>query len=79
MFKLIGREKMTFLRPKKILVYFSGHCFEKTDETGWVFILIFIQQKTNGGTFFLETPNYTFKSVLVRLFPWILFKSDHKT
>ena len=56
-------------RPKKILICFSGHFFLKTDAAGRLFILIFIQQKTDEGTFFSKFEQF-FR---------ILFKSGHKT
>ena len=47
-------KKMTCIRPKKLLTCFSGHIFKETDATGQLFILNFIQQKTDAGTFFLK-------------------------
>ena len=42
------------LRLKKNIALFLGPFFLKTDAAGRLFILIFIQQKTDAGTFFSE-------------------------
>ena len=41
-------------KAKKSIEMFLGPFFLKTDVAGRLFILIFIQQKTDAGTFFFE-------------------------
>ena len=48
------------VRQKKILNCFSGHCFEKQMRHGGFLFLIFIQQKTDAGTFFSKLERYFF-------------------
>ena len=50
----IGKTFIIHFKLKKKEDCFSGHFFLKTDAAGRLFILIFIQQKTDAGTFFIK-------------------------